>query len=129
MVTLTLGVSHALANQNVVILLDDSGSMSQAMRSAGRTRKIDAAKTALKTVLEQLPDDAQVGLVVLNGGRQPWLIPFGKVDRRNLDQILHRINARGGTPLGQFMKVAADALLQALQQSRAGALGVAQQIA
>ncbi len=47
-------VSTALAGQNVVVLLDDSGSMNEALRSNRRLPKIEAAKNALRTVMEQL---------------------------------------------------------------------------
>ena len=105
--------SPAEANQTVVIVLDNSGSMAQRMRRVRRTRRIDAAKVALKSVLEQLPDDSQVGLVALNSRQDRWLIPLGPLDQRNLDNMLKRIQASGGTPLGQVMKIGADALLEA----------------
>ena len=54
----------AMAGQNIVIVLDDSGSMGDPMRSDSRTEKIDAAKAALRTVLEQLPDDSQVETIL-----------------------------------------------------------------
>jgi uncharacterized protein YegL len=112
--------SPAVAQQNVVIVLDDSGSMGDPMRSDRSTRKIDAAKKALHAVLEQLPEDSRVGLVVLNGGRGGWLIPLGPVDTQGLDNTINRIRANGGTPLGKHMKVAADALLEARSKQTYG---------
>ena len=107
-------ISVAPAGQNVVVVLDDSGSMRDRMRKAGRRiRKMDAAKEALVTVLQQLPDDAKVGVVLLNGRiqKQPWLIELGPVDIQSTRQAISQVRANGATPLGQFMKVAADALL------------------
>lgn len=107
--------TQLLAGQNVVVLLDDSGSMDDRMRSRnGVVRKIDAAKKALLSVLNQVPDDAKVGVLVLNGqtGDGEWIIPLGPVDKRENSQAISRIKAYGGTPLGQFMKSAADELLK-----------------
>ena len=116
-ITILLGMlllaSPALAQQNVVILLDDSGSMNQAMRVDASLLKMNAAKSAIGSVLRQLPDDAQVGLAVLNGNGTPWVIPFGPIDKANIEQQLNNVYPRGSTPLGEHMKIAADALLDA----------------
>ena len=115
-ITLILLALPATAGQHIVIVLDDSGSMGDSMRSDRGTKKIDAAKAALRTVLQQLPDDSQVGVVVLNGGQNGWLIPLGPVDQPGIDNAINRIRASGGTPLGKYMKVAADALLDTRRQ-------------
>ena len=52
-------VGTLAASQNVVVILDDSGSMADRMRSTRNVRKIDAAKTALHAVLEQVSDDVR----------------------------------------------------------------------
>ncbi|GIW97247.1 MAG: hypothetical protein KatS3mg111_0580 [Pirellulaceae bacterium] len=103
------------AEQVVVIVLDDSGSMDETMRTErGRIRKIDAAKEALRDVVVKLPEDTQVGVLALNTeiDGSPWIAPIGPVSRTALLRQLDRIDASGGTPLGQAMKEAADALLQ-----------------
>jgi uncharacterized protein YegL len=101
------------AAQNVVVLLDDSGSMDDRMRGQS-IRRIDAAKDALLTVLGQVPDDASVGVLALNGstGRGEWIIELGPLDKNQVRDAVGRIRAQGGTPLGEFMKVAMDSLLQ-----------------
>ncbi|RMF42850.1 MAG: VWA domain-containing protein, partial [Planctomycetota bacterium] len=104
-----------LAEQVVVIVLDDSGSMDETMRTErGRVRKIDAAKEALRDVVVKLPEDTQVGVLALNTevDGSPWIAPVGPVSRTALLRQLDRVDANGGTPLGQAMKEAADALLQ-----------------
>jgi hypothetical protein len=108
------------AGQNVVILLDDSGSMADVLRSNRAVKKIDAARAALRTVLEKLPADAQVGVVVLNRGDNGWLLPLAPVDKSALEAAIGQIRADGGTPLGRFMKVAADALLELRSRQRYG---------
>jgi uncharacterized protein YegL len=109
-----------LASQNVVIVLDDSGSMGESLRSDRRTTKIDAARSALRTVLEQLPDNSQVGVLVLNGEQNPWLAPLAPIDKAKVNSLVSRIHASGGTPLGSSMKIAADALLQARAKQHYG---------
>lgn len=100
------------ADQNVVVVLDDSGSMDEGMR--GRIRKMDAAKGALLSVLENLPDEAHVGVLALNSRVKgsPWIAPLGPVDRALIKQQIGSVRAGGATPLGAAMKEAADALLE-----------------
>ena len=101
------------ADQFVVVVLDDSGSMMQNMRSV-RARKMDVAKKALRTVLANIPEDAQVEVRALNSrvNGSTWIVPLGPVDRTSLQQRIDAINADGGTPLGTAMKDATDTLLQ-----------------
>jgi hypothetical protein len=116
-----LAVSQAFAGQNIVVLLDDSGSMADRMRSDWGIRKIEAAQSALLTVLEQVPPDARVGVLALNGGgADHWVIPLGRVDPDRLKSSLSVVRANGGTPLGEYMKVATDALLKLRERSRYG---------
>ncbi|MCA9211427.1 MAG: VWA domain-containing protein [Planctomycetales bacterium] len=105
--------SVAFGAQNVVVLLDDSGSMEEQMRGQS-IRRIDAAKDALLTVLAQLPADANVGVLALNGstGNGQWIIELGPVDKSNIRGAVEQIRAGGGTPLGTFLKEATDALLE-----------------
>ena len=107
-----LVTAEALAGQNIVVVLDDSGSMSDALQSDRRTLKIDAAKQALLTVLEKLPSDARIGVVALNGGgADHWIVRLGELDSARLNAAVQQIRASGGTPLGEYMKIGADALL------------------
>ncbi len=101
------------ADQHVVVVLDDSGSMGERMRGRRET-KMEAAKNALITVLEQLPEDTVVGVLLLNGpdNGQSWVIPLGPIDRQSMRSAIQGIRTRSGTPLGKFMKVGADALLE-----------------
>lgn len=99
--------------QHVVVVLDDSGSMAEAMRTVPGTSKMQAAKSALITVLNMLPPDARVGVVALNQGAGPesWIVPLGPIDGERTRRTINAVQANGGTPLGYFMKVAADTLL------------------
>ncbi|TWT29729.1 vWA domain-containing protein [Blastopirellula retiformator] len=113
--------SAALAadNLNVVVILDNSGSMQEGMNSGGP--RIAAAKTALQKVLDQTPDSAKVGVYLLNPGRKGnWLIPLGPVDKSAINDAVSSLRADGGTPLGKSMKSAADALLKLREEQRYG---------
>ncbi len=106
----------ARADQNVVVVLDDSGSMEDRMRTAsGRVQRIEAAKKALISVLSNLPADTNVGVLALNSevAGSHWIVPFGPADRSVWEPNIRGIRAEGGTPLGEFLKVGADALLEA----------------
>ncbi len=108
-----LPTNSVTANQNVVVVLDDSGSMGERMRGRRET-KMEAAKNALISVLEQLPEDTVVGVLLLNGrvNGEPWVIPLGPIDRQSMRSAIQAIRHRSGTPLGKFMKIGADALLE-----------------
>ncbi len=109
----------ASAGQNVVVVLDDSGSMNDKMRKQRGTTRIEAAKSALLTVLDSLPPDSKVGVVLLNGGGK-WLLPLGEVDRDTMRTTISSLRAKGGTPLGRFMKVGTDALLELREKEHYG---------
>ncbi len=102
----------AWGDNKVVVILDDSGSMQQQMSSG--ERRIDAAKQALKSVLEQLPAETMVGVLALNSrlDGSPWIVPMGLIKSSPWQQRVAQIQAAGGTPLGQYSKTAADELLR-----------------
>ncbi len=97
---------------NVVIVLDASGSMKRGM-SGTSMPKIDAARNAIKEVMQTIPQSTHVGLLVFGGGADGWLYPLGPRNDRQLLAAVQRIAAGGGTPLGAYMKIGADKLLQA----------------
>jgi hypothetical protein len=108
------------AGLHIVVILDNSGSMSERM-SGGGTR-MDAAKRSLQTVLDRTPADAQVGVLLLNPPRigQDWLLELGPVDPAATQRAIERVMAGGPTPLGGAMKTATDALLAAREANRYG---------
>jgi uncharacterized protein YegL len=101
------------AYDNVVILLDASGSMKEKMPGS-RTDKMTAAKTALKEVLKQLPANTRVGLLVFSaqGIKDEWVYPLGPRDDARLARAIDLPRPYGDTPLGRYLKIAADRLLQ-----------------
>jgi len=104
--------TNVLAGDNVVIVLDDSGSMNEKM--AGGIRRIDAAKSAIAQVLKQFPADTKLGLMLLNGDRakEHWAIPLEHLSVVQATKRVEAVKADGGTPLGERMREGADALLR-----------------
>lgn len=117
-VSLFASFSHAqdVYIDNVVIVLDGSGSMDSSMSDAkgNRVQKMAAAKTALYEVLKQIPDTTQVGLVVFSarGVRTDWVYPLAKKDDAKLKAAIKPISPGGNTPLGKYIKIGADRLLK-----------------
>jgi hypothetical protein len=109
-----VGAAEDGSHDNVVIVLDASGSMKEAM-GASRMRKIDAAKTALKEVLKTIPQSTRVGVLVFSASnvQDPWVYPLGPRDDGKLSAAIDLPQPGGNTPLGTFMKMGADCLLQA----------------
>jgi uncharacterized protein YegL len=99
---------------NVVIVLDASGSMARPLPGAG-TDKMTAAKAALKQVLKNVPQTTQIGLLVFSakGTDTDWVYPLGPRDDVKLTQAIDRLMPGGGTPLGRYLKKGADRLLEA----------------
>lgn len=112
-----------LANQEqsavspvVVIVLDDSGSMREKMRTdRGKEPRMQVAQQALKKLVEQLPENTQLGLLLMNGARNEggWLVPLAPLEKGKTIALIDQVRADGGTPLGRSMKIAMDQLLAA----------------
>ena len=98
---------------NVVIVLDASGSMKSPMSGTGMS-KIEAAKRALKAVLEKLPQSTHLGLLVFSAKdlRDDWVCPLGPRHDETLLPAIDRIEPNQDTPLGRYLKKAADRLLE-----------------
>ena len=63
-------VSHgAEPVRNVVVIVDDSGSMNETLSSDFRMTRMQAAQQALLTVLQSLSNDTHVGVLALNTRR------------------------------------------------------------
>ncbi len=99
-------------HDNVVIVLDASGSMAGSM---GKTSKMLAAKLALRKVLANVPPNTHVGLLVFGSKnlRSHWAYRLGPVDKGKLMAAINLPKPDGGTPLGAYIKIGADTLMQA----------------
>ena len=99
---------------HVVIVLDASGSMKQSMPGSN-IPKMRAAKEALIAVLDHLTPTTRVGLLVFSARdlTDPWVQPLGPRDDARLIPAIQAIEPNRGTPLGQYLKIGADRLLEA----------------
>ncbi|MCK5682803.1 VWA domain-containing protein [bacterium] len=104
--------STALTNDNVVIILDASGSMEWKMPDG--TVKMDAAKAALLEVLNQVPETTRIGLLVFSARnlKDDWAYPLGARNDEKLIEAIKKPVPGYRTPLGQYMKLGADKLLE-----------------
>ena len=101
-------------HDNVVIVLDASGSMKQNMRGT-RVKKMQAAKDALKAVIENVSPATHIGLLVFSSKnlKNDWAYPLGPQDQQALAKAIDLPIANRGTPLGEYIKIGADRLLEA----------------
>src|SRR5438105_4010457 len=99
-----LFVSSAFgADNNIVILFDTSTSMTQEMPGT-HNKKIEVAKEGLHAALADLSKSSNVGVLTFSG----WTYDFGPINEQKLNACITKTTAYGGTPLWQYMKVAAD---------------------
>ena len=105
-----LGQAEVHVTDNVVVVVDASGSMGTPMRGTNRDR-MSVARDALKQVLGQIPGTTHIGVLVFPNGN--WVYPLGPRNDTQLEGAIDSIRAGGGTPLGAYMKTGADALLEA----------------
>lgn len=104
--------------QNIVFLLDSSGSMGEPMRDGNRrVEKMTVAKRAIGSVVRQLPATANVGLLIF---QDEWIYPLGKLDHEKFERALSSVGTPHGTPLGRYMVVGAHALRNAMREQRYG---------
>jgi hypothetical protein len=104
------------SQDNVVIVLDASGSMNEYLRGNSSLTRMQAAKQALLAIVDNeqaLPPTTNVGLLVFSSSNltTEWPYPLGKVDRAALRAAVQSPEAGGGTPLGAYLKIGADRLL------------------
>ncbi len=96
-----LTASRDLMSKNYYLILDASGSMMEDTCSSGHSSKMQSAIKALDYFASQLPETANFGLAIFLYGELKELLPLGKNNRNNIDELLSRIIPSGGTPLDQ----------------------------
>lgn len=71
-----------------------------------------AAKFALLPALDQMSPKTKFGCLVFSKNFDGWAYPFGSFDQDRVWDRVKTIEAGGGTPLGRFIRMGANALLQ-----------------
>lgn len=120
--TPSAGASPVPASTPVMVVLDASGSMNTDDAPGPR---IAAAKRAVEKLITALPSDARIGLEVYGTSTSSadsakaagcrditTLAPVGAVDKPGLTAKVAAIKARGYTPIGNALRLAAGALPQ-----------------
>ena len=97
----------------ILLILDSSGSM---WGQIDGVAKILIAKKTLSTIITDLPDNAEVGLI-LYGHRAKGdcndvelVTPIGRIDKTGLTQRIQAINPKGKTPITLSIQMAGEAL-------------------
>jgi uncharacterized protein YegL len=97
---------------NVVIILDASGSMATKMGSSNRMLN---AKAAINKIMATLPQTHHVGVLVFSDMKSAagdWIVSLGPVSPVEIASALQKVKASGGTPLGAYMEKARKKLLE-----------------
>lgn len=116
------------AQGSMMFVLDASGSMTERLGDGGT--KMDAARTAMNTLIDGLPVNIDVGLSAygLSTGNSPGekaagcrdtrvLVPVGRPDKSSLRAQVAALRPRGYTPIGRSLQQAAEALPDAGPQA------------
>jgi len=112
----TVGAEPQEEHMNVLIILDSSGSMAGKM---GGQVKIQAAQRVVKDLVDNMPSDMSVGLMVY-GSQTPYqkrdceditlLEPVGPVNAAEFNAKLAQVKPRGMTPIGASLRRGAESL-------------------
>jgi Ca-activated chloride channel family protein len=110
---LALLAGPALAAENVILVLDASGSM---WGRLGERSKVEIAREAVGGLVADWDPANPIGLVAYGHRRKgdcndiETLLPLGPLDRAKFTATVDRLNALGMTPLSAAVLQAADAL-------------------
>ena len=76
--------------------------------------RMDAAKEALRAVLTTIHDGTNIGLLVFSGSNvnNHWIYPLGPKNNEALIKAINSPLPEGMTPLGKYLKIGADRLLE-----------------
>lgn len=99
---------------NIVVILDASGSMQEKFSGDQTKSKMEAAKAALLEVLSKVPEDTHIGLLVFSGAniQSEWVYPLGPKDPQRLTAAIQLPQPSGNTPLGRYIRIGANRLLE-----------------
>jgi Mg-chelatase subunit ChlD len=109
LISLSLGLfaEDLTLRKNVLIIFDDSGSMN----SGGffSNTRITRAKKAITSVLSNLDETYNVGIITLNKG---YIYPLEPLNKINAIRVVKKLRADGGTNLTRAIKKGSDVLEQ-----------------
>ena len=99
---------------NIVVILDASGSMQEKFSGDQTKSKMAAAKAALLEVLSKVSEDTHIGLLVFSGAniQNEWVYPLGPKEMQRLTAAIQLPQPSGNTPLGRYIRIGANRLLE-----------------
>jgi Ca-activated chloride channel family protein len=107
------GVSSEGAPVAIMFILDASGSMWAQVEGKA---KIEIAKEVMTELIQDLPDNAEAGLVVYGHRRKgdckdvEELVPLQPIDKKTLTEKIQAINPKGKTPITLAVRKTAEKL-------------------
>lgn len=107
--------------RNVYFIFDGSGSMGDPLSvdcggDQAFASKLEGAQWAVRTFVEKIPDDMNVGLYVFDRVAEREVVPLGRDNRREFLGQIDAVGSGGGTPLAQAIRFATDRLIQQYQK-------------
>jgi len=109
-ITILFDESEGVAStaSNFYFIFDMSGSMDE---SCSGKRKIDGAKEAVSRFMKNIPDDVNIGLMLLGtrtGDEYAEALPIGPGNKKEFLRIINSLNPSGRTPLGEALSASVD---------------------
>jgi Ca-activated chloride channel homolog len=103
-----INLSSDLLAVNYYLMIDGSGSMLESGCANGRS-KMDVAKEAVAMFINQVPADANVGVLTFENEGISEKVSLGK-NRTKVLQAVHSIYAGAGTPLNTALAMSFDSV-------------------
>ncbi|MGB8490250.1 MAG: vWA domain-containing protein [Bacteroidales bacterium] len=106
----TAGVASTASN--FYFVFDMSGSMGE--KCSGK-RKIDGAKEAVTRFMKNVPDDVNIGLMLLgtrSGVDYAEALPIASGNKEEFLRIINSLHPSGGTPLGEALSASVDKIVE-----------------
>lgn len=97
---------------NFYFVFDMSGSMNQ---NCSGKRKIDGAKEAVTRFMKNIPDDVNIGLMLLgtrSGDDYAEALPIASGNKEEFLRIINTLHPSGGTPLGEALSASVDKIVE-----------------
>lgn len=102
----------ASTTSNFYFVFDMSGSMNQ---NCSGKRKIDGAKEAVTRFMKNIPDDVNIGLMLLgtrSGDDYAEALPLASGNKEDFLKIINSLQPSGGTPLGEALSASVDKIVE-----------------
>jgi len=97
---------------NYYFIFDMSGSMDE---NCSGKKKIDGAKEAVTRFMKNVPDDVNIGLMLIGtktGDDYAEALPIGPGNKQEFLNIISNLQPRGGTPLGEAIQMSVDKVVE-----------------